>query len=125
MRLLLVGLAVVIALSAGLLGSEPERQWSVDQIMQDPGEFEHAQIHIRGAVSNGTYNSSAATFQLDGAQHSLTIDFTGVAIPNAFQEGRTVAVKGQLRQSASGWTLLAEEIITGCPSKYSAEESAD
>jgi cytochrome c-type biogenesis protein CcmE len=42
-------------------------------------------------------------------------------VPDGFEEGRTIAVKGHLTQDAGEWILSANEIQTGCPSKYEAE----
>ena len=63
-------------------------------------------------------DSDSSSFELAGSSHSLNIDFSDVAVPDGFEEGHTIAVKGNLINTADGWLLKAREIQTGCPSKY-------
>ncbi len=120
-RLGVVGLLIVSALAVVLLGNEPEVQYSVDEVMASPEEYDDGQVHLRGVVAIDSFNAQNNTFLLSGTSHNLTVDSSGVAIPPAFSEGRVVAVKGELLHHDDGWTLSADEIITGCPSKYEAE----
>lgn len=121
LRLGLVGLFVIAALGAVLLGNEPEVQYSVDEVMSAPEEHNDGQLHLRGVVGVGSFDSQNSTFIITGSSHNLTVDASGVAIPPAFTEGRVVAIKGDLVQYGGEWSLSADEIITGCPSKYEAE----
>jgi cytochrome c-type biogenesis protein CcmE len=119
-RLLVLGLFVVVALSMVLLGNEPEIQYSVDEVMGAPAEHS-GDVHLRGTVIIDSYDRVNRTFSLGGGAHNLTIDANSIAFPPAFEEGRVVAIKGELSQVGGEWRLLASEIITGCPSKYEAE----
>ena len=118
-RLLVLGLFVVVALSLVLLGNEPEIQYSVDEVMGAPAEHS-GDVHLRGTVIIDSYDRVNRTFSLGGGAHNLTIDANSIAFPPAFEEGRVVAIKGELSQVGGEWRLLASEIITGCPSKYEA-----
>jgi cytochrome c-type biogenesis protein CcmE len=120
-RLGIIGLFVVVSLALVMVGNEPAIQYSVDEVMDSPSQFDNGDLHLRGTVAVGSFDSVNRTFLISGNSHNLTIDAAGVAIPPAFEEGRVVAIKGILSKHAGEWTLSADEIITGCPSKYEAE----
>ena len=119
-RLLVVGLLFVAILGMAMISIEPEVQYSVDEVLSSPSEFEDDKVFLRGEVSIGSLDSQTTTFELAGVTSSLVVDFSGVAIPDGFHEGLTVSVRGTLANSDGSWTLLAHEIQTGCPSKYEA-----
>ena len=121
-RLTIIGLLAVAALSLVLAGNEPNVQYSVDEVMDSPNKHENNEIHLRGTVALNSYDSSNRTFLIQGSNHSLTVDSTGIAIPPAFEEGRVVAIKGKLNNVHGDWIISADEIITGCPSKYESGE---
>ena len=120
-RLGIIGLFVVISLALVMVGNEPAIQYSVNEVMDSPSQFDDGDLHLRGTVAIGSFDSVNRTFLISGNSHNLTIDAAGVAIPPAFEEGRVVAIKGILGNHGGEWTLSADEIITGCPSKYEAE----
>jgi len=120
-RLGIIGVFVVVSLALVMLGNEPAIQYSVDEVMDAPSQFDDDDLHLRGTVAIGSSDSLNRTFLITGDSHNLTINAAGVAIPPAFEEGRVVAIKGILSNHAGEWTLSADEIITGCPSKYEAE----
>jgi len=122
-RLGIIGLFVVVSLALVMVGNEPAIQYSVDEIMDSPSQFDDGDLHLRGTVAIGSFDSVNRTFLITGNSHNLTIDAAGVAIPPAFEEGRVVAIKGILSNHGGEWTLSADEIITGCPSKYEAEST--
>lgn len=120
-RLGIIGVFVVVSLALVMVGNEPAIQYSVDEVMDSPSQFDDDDLHLRGTVAIGSFDSVNRTFLITGDAHNLTIDAAGVAIPPAFEEGRVVAIKGILSEHGGEWTLSADEIITGCPSKYEAE----
>ncbi|HIG20480.1 MAG: hypothetical protein CXT67_04515 [Methanobacteriota archaeon] len=120
-RLGIIGIFVVVSLALVMVGNEPAIQYSVDEVMDAPSQFDDGDLHLRGTVAIGSFDSVNRTFLITGNAHNLTIDAAGVAIPPAFEEGRVVAIKGILSNHGGEWTLSADEIITGCPSKYEAE----
>ena len=120
-RLGIIGVFVVVSLALVMVGNEPAIQYSVDEVMDSPSQYDDDDLHLRGTVAIGSFDSVNRTFLITGDSHNLTINAAGVAIPPAFEEGRVVAIKGILSNHAGEWTLSADEIITGCPSKYEAE----
>ena len=100
------------------LGIEPQTQYSIDEVMTSPDSHE-GDIHLRGQVAIGSVDTSSTSFELIGQTHSLQVDYSGVIVPDGFEEGHTIAVKGNLVSHSDGWLLKAHEIQTGCPSKYS------
>jgi|TARA_Y100000782_G_scaffold38271_1_gene42706 cytochrome c-type biogenesis protein CcmE len=113
----LVGVALAGLVTLMFLSIEPETQYSVDEVMSSPLSHEGG-VHLRGQVVIDSLDSDSSSFELAGSSHTLNIDFSGVAIPDGFEEGHTIAVKGNLINTADGWLLKAREIQTGCPSKY-------
>ncbi|MBS72163.1 MAG: hypothetical protein CMO20_04310 [Thermoplasmata archaeon] len=121
-RLFVIGLFITAALTLVLAGNEPDVQYSVDEIMVSPSQFEGDDVHLRGSVVVDSYDSYNFTFSLHGTYQNLTIDASGTPLPPSFEEGRVVAIKGELIKNNNEWKVIAEEIITGCPSKYDAAE---
>ena len=120
-RLGIIGVFVVVSLALVMVGNEPAIQYSVDEVMDSPSQYDDDDLHLRGTVAIGSFDSVNRTFLITGDSHNLTINAAGVAIPPAFEEGRVVAIKGILSNHAGEWTLSADEIIPGCPSNYEAE----
>ena len=117
-RLGLVAICMVALVALMFISVDPETQYYIDEVMESP-ESHEGDVHMRGQVELGSVDSSETSFTLIGQEHSLSIDYSGAAIPDGFDEGLTIAVKGQLVNDGGDWILLATEIQTGCPSKYS------
>ena len=117
-RMALIGIALAGLVALMFLSIEPETQYSVDEVMSSPISYEGG-VHLRGQVAIGSIDSDSYSFELAGSSHTLNVDFSGVAIPDGFEEGHTIAIKGELINTDEGWLLEAREIQTGCPSKYS------
>jgi len=120
LRLLLVGGLALLALGASLWVSPPQTPVSVDDLLGSPASHAGESIMVRGTVTPGSLDLNASSFELAGELDSLSIDYSNVAVPNAFSEGKTILVEGNLVESGDGWKLLAEQITVGCPSKYEA-----
>jgi len=110
-------------MAAMALTVEPDTQRTVDDVMTNPSSHEGDRIHLRGVVGNGTHDVSNRTFTLEGLDDELAVFIGTTAVPEGFEEGRTIAIHGTLILSGGEWTLRADEIKTGCPSKYEAAES--
>ncbi len=121
-RLLMVGFLCVGALMISFLVQEPIVPKTVDEIMENPLSHTGEVISLRGVVSNGSINLNESVFYLEGENAALEIEYGGVMVSDAFSEGKTIQVKGKLFQIQEKWTLQAEEIIVGCPSKYDVDE---
>ena len=120
-RLLAVGGSILVLVVMMLATVDPQTQYFVDEVMENPEDFE-GQVHLRGKIANGSIDSENYTFTLMGIEHGLFVDFSGTAVPDGFNEGKTIAVKGELVYDSGAWILEAKEIQTGCPSKYVSAE---
>ncbi len=108
----------VVVLGLMMFTIDPQVQHTVDQIMDNPDEHQSQTIFVRGAVVNNSIDFESMIFIISGTESMLLVDFSNAAVPDGFDEGRTVAVTGQLIENENVWKLSASEIQTGCPSKY-------
>jgi cytochrome c-type biogenesis protein CcmE len=120
-RLLVVGLSLFALISLMYISVDPEVQYTVDEIMSSPNDFTSEEIHLRGTVMEGSVDNASKTFILSGTDAQVFIDVSSVALPDGFAEGYMIAVKGNLIEEGGKWTITANSIQTGCPSKYTAE----
>ena len=122
-RLVVVSLGLVALISLMLISVDPEVQYTVDEVMESPEDFTSDEIHLRGTVLEGSVDDELKIFILSGNDESaqLFVDFSSVALPDGFGEGYMIAVKGDLVNVDGKWTISANSIQTGCPSKYTAE----
>jgi|TARA_Y100001949_G_scaffold125612_1_gene107298 cytochrome c-type biogenesis protein CcmE len=116
--MVLVGACLAALVGLMFLSIEPQTQYSIDEVMSSPTSHE-GDVHLRGQVEIGSVDTSSFSFELVGQTHSLQVDYSDVVVPDGFEEGHTIAIKGNLVSGSSGWLLEAQEIQTGCPSKYS------
>ena len=103
------------------LSVDPQVQYTVDEVMDSPEEFTSDEVNIRGIVKNQSIDNSSSTFLLQGSESQILVSFATIAVPDGFEEGRMIAVKGNLIQDEEMWIIDAKEIQTGCPSKYETE----
>ena len=120
-RLLIVGVALLSLISLMFISVDPEVQYTVDEIMASPNEYTSEEVHLRGTVLEGSVDDESKTFILAGINDQIFIDISSVALPDGFAEGYVIAVKGDLVEENGKWTISANSIQTGCPSKYEAE----
>jgi cytochrome c-type biogenesis protein CcmE len=120
-RLLVVGCALFALVSLMYISVDPEVQYTVDVIMESPNEYTSEEVHLRGTVLEGSVDGESKTFILSGADAHIFVDISSVALPDGFAEGYVIAVKGDLLESDGKWTISANSIQTGCPSKYEAQ----
>ena len=116
-------LAIDFGASLAVLGLmmasvDPEIQYSVDEIMEEPERFQGNQVFVRGVVSIDSMDNEEMRFILEGVTGEIYVDFTHSPIPDGFDEGRTIAVRGDLVTQNGIWLIDSFEIQTGCPSKY-------
>ena len=116
-------LAIVFGASIAVLGLmmasvDPEIQYSVDEIVEEPERFQDSQIFVRGVVSIDSMDYDEMRFILEGVTGEIFVDFVDSPIPDGFDEGRTIAVRGDLVEQNGIWLIDSFEIQTGCPSKY-------
>ena len=123
-------LVIVFGTSIAIFGLmmvtvDPQVQYTVDEIMNEPERFDGENIFVRGIVLPGTMNYDELMFTLQGSTETIIVNFKDSPIPDGFDEGRTIAVRGTLNtiNSSDGtmiWIIDSFEIQTGCPSKYEA-----
>ena len=123
-------LVIVFGTSIAIFGLmmvtvDPQVQYTVDEIMNEPERFDGENIFVRGIVLPGTMNYDELVFTLQGSTETLIVNFKDSPIPDGFDEGRTIAVRGTLNTDNSSdgtmiWIIDSFEIQTGCPSKYEA-----
>jgi len=91
--------------------------------MSSPEDFTSDEVHLRGTVLEGSVDDESKIFILVGTNEEaqLFVDISSVALPDGFGEGYMIAVKGDLINIEGKWTISANSIQTGCPSKYTAE----
>ena len=116
-------LSIVFGASLAVLGLmlasvDPEIQSSVDEIIEEPEKFQGSTIFVRGVVSMNSMDNEQMRFILEGVTGEIFVDFTHSPIPDGFDEGRTIAVRGDLITKNGIWRFVSYEILTGCPSKY-------
>tara|TARA_Y100001956_G_scaffold62383_1_gene62387 strand:- start:120 stop:518 length:399 start_codon:yes stop_codon:yes gene_type:complete len=117
-RLMVVFAASLASLLLMMITVDPEVQYSVDEIMDEPTRFERSEVFVRGVVYSESLFSGDNLFILNGTSSSIFVDFTNARIPDGFDGGRTIAVRGLLVFENGSWTIESTEIQTGCPSKY-------
>tara|TARA_B100000131_G_scaffold237366_1_gene229428 strand:- start:502 stop:900 length:399 start_codon:yes stop_codon:yes gene_type:complete len=117
-RLMVVFAASVASLLLMMITVDPEVQYSVDEVMDDPTRLERSEVFVRGEVSSESLFSGDNLFILNGTSSSIFVDFTNARIPDGFDGGRTIAVRGLLVFENGNWIIESTEIQTGCPSKY-------
>ena len=122
-RLVVVGLGLIGLVTLMLISVDPEVQYTVDEVMSSPEDFTSDEIHLRGTVLEGSVDDESKIFILVGTNEAaqLFVDISSVALPDGFGEGYMIAVKGDLINIEGKWTISANSIQTGCPSKYTAE----
>ena len=123
-------LVIVFGTSIAIFGLmmvtvDPQVQYTVDEIMSEPERFDGENIFVRGIVLPGTMNYDELVFTLQGSTETIIVNFKDSQIPDGFDEGRTIAVRGTLQTDNSSdgtmiWIIDSFEIQTGCPSKYEA-----
>ncbi len=117
-RLVIVFCSSLAVLGLMMASVDPEIQYSVDEIMDEPLKFKDGHIFVRGFVSPDSLDNQEMSFILKGVTDEIFVDFTDTPIPDGFEEGRTIAVRGDLVEQNGIWVIDSFEIKTGCPSKY-------
>ncbi len=122
-RLLVVGIVLTSFMIMMSITIRPLPQYTIDEIMDDTETHVGERIHIRGTIVNGTLDSDSSLVTLIGIEDTISIDISGLQIPVGFEEGKMVSVKGMLKIIDGTFVIRADEIQTGCPSKYDPSNS--
>ncbi len=118
--LVVMGLLVVLA-GLMILGSEPEVDLTVDELMESPEKYEGDTFRIHGEIVAGSVNYGNGTLVIEGTNATVIIDHSAIALPGGATDGKTIAVRGEFNKVGDDWVMDAFEIKTSCPSKYEPE----
>lgn len=89
---------------------------SVKDVVSDKGRYLDKYLEMRGTVKLLSLDVNNTTFVLYEGASELRVNYTG-ALPQNFEEGKDVVVKGTMRNE-NGLVIKAKEIVVGCASKY-------
>ena len=119
---ILVVLGMIAVLSALMyVGDEPEVDLSVDELMDSPESHEGESFRLHGAIRADSIDSANRTLVLEGETGHILIDYGAVPLPTGATDGKTISIRGEFDMNQGQWTMYADEIKTGCPSKYEPE----
>ena len=118
--LVVMGLIVVLA-TLMILGSEPEIDLTLDELMESPEEYEGETFRIHGAIVAGSVSYTNGTLVIEGANATVIIDHSPISLPVGATDGKTISVRGEFAKVGDDWVMVANEVKTGCPSKYEPE----
>ena len=104
---------IIVALIIGLWGAVPPNYLTVGDVVKSPSAYAGKTIDIKGTV--GEWNTTTRTFNLTDGTSNITVSYS--ALPEGFNSGKDVVVKGTLRDS-EGLVIESKDIQVGCPSKY-------
>jgi cytochrome c-type biogenesis protein CcmE len=97
----------------------------VDECLADGQRLSGYRLRVSGRVAAGSLvvssDRSAATFQLAGQRHRLSVSCAG-PLPDNLAEDMDVVVEGKI--DASG-QLVGEKVLTRCASKYQASSDSN
>jgi len=99
---------VIVALVAAFWGAQPQEFVTSSQLAANPSRYAGLTIQLRGLVTE--LNATAGTFLLGDDVVNVTVRYT--SLPEAFQVGKEVIVKGQIA-TVSPLVFAAQEIIVG------------
>jgi cytochrome c-type biogenesis protein CcmE len=119
-RILPVVLAIVVislVLVVGTWGMWGGSDYpSVKDVVSDKGKYLNKYLEMRGTVKLQSLDVNNTTFVLFEDKSEIRVNYTGI-LPQNFEEGKDVVVKGTLRDE-NGLVIKAKEIVVGCASKY-------
>ena len=95
-KLVIISLAMASLLLLMLISVDPEVQYSVDEVMENPNNYENKDLFIRGDALNNSLLSEQNSFILSGSNYEIMVDYSAASLPEGFQEGLPVAIKGNL-----------------------------
>ncbi len=94
------------------LSVDPQVQYTVDEVMESPEDFSSDEINIRGMVKIQSIDNSTSTFILEGTDSEIQVYFAKIAVPDGFEEGRMIAVHGNLIQEGGLWLIIMKVFLS-------------
>lgn len=127
---ILITLAVVVGGVAFLLYSsisEAEYYKHVDELLDEPGQWEERTLRVHGFVQAGSLEESiqgqqtVRTFVLEYNGQQIPVRNAGPK-PDNFRDLAEVVAKGTIHKQGDRYVLEATELSAKCPSKYEGAE---
>ncbi len=117
---MLVIAAALVVVFWGWSSTGGQNYLSVSEVAKSPTLFSGKSIEVRGVVSGWNGDPGSRNFTLSdpsGVSSSiLNVTMSG-SLPSGFENGKTVAAKGQL-DGTNPVHMLATDLTVGCASKY-------
>ena len=107
-RLAVAAVIVIVALVAAFWGAQPQEFVTPSQLAGNPSRYAGMTIQLRGLVTD--LNATEGTFLVGDDIVNVTVEYT--SLPEAFQVGKEVIVKGQI-VTVSPLLFRAQEIVVG------------
>lgn len=124
-RLVIVGLIVVVvaAVLFAVVGSGGAAA-SLSVAQAASGDYDGKKVQVAGPVVNDSYTTEGSTAVFSIADDNdpgavITVNYTGT-MPATFGNGVTAICTGTLQ----GTTMVCNELVTKCPSKYESAEGS-
>ncbi|NYT19466.1 MAG: cytochrome c maturation protein CcmE [Methanosarcinales archaeon] len=120
-KTILTIIAIVAVMAIGLWGVDVEQgYYMVSDITTNPQEHMGQKVNTMGIVKNGSLiiSPEMTTFTLVDAEDEsseINVEYTA-DLPANLAEGKSISLTGTM---ISETRLDAEQIVIGCPSKYS------
>jgi len=116
----LVIAAALVVVFWGWSSTGGQNYLSVSEISNAPTLYAGKTIDVKGVVTGWNGDPGSRNFTLsdvgDPASGQISVTMTG-SLPSGFENGKTVAAKGQL-DSANPIHMQATDLTIGCASKY-------
>lgn len=113
--------AVAVFAVIGLWGIDSGQQYyTVSQILEEQQDFTGKNINTMGTINNNSLilEPGKISFVLQDTEYlaqTINVEYTGDLPPN-LEEGKSISLSGRLEEDG---TIYANQIVMGCPSKYS------
>lgn len=102
---------VIILVVVVFWGSQPQKTYTPSQVLAAPQDLEGKSVQVRGLAES--LNLTNNTFVLGDGVSNLTVRFT--SLPEAFEVGKEMIVKGVLQRDGGYWILVAQDVAVGHP----------
>ena len=122
--LLVIGLAFA-GLMYSTLSEGTEFYKHVDEVMENPGEWQGKRLQLHGFVVEKSILRRPDTldyrFQVQSNGKVVPVRYSGV-VPDTFKDGAEVVLKGRL--GPDGFAVERNGVMAKCPSKYNPQSPA-
>ncbi|MGM0771687.1 MAG: cytochrome c maturation protein CcmE [Halobacteriota archaeon] len=120
-KTILTAIAIIAVIAIAFWGVDVDQgYYMVSDIITNPDEHLGQKVNTMGVVKNGTLNISPemTSFTLvdtEDENYEIDVEYTA-DLPANLAEGKSISLTGTM---VSEDNIDAEQIVMGCPSKYS------